>query len=193
MLRKKQGSCPPKNSNVINCNTRERPEIYMSPDVHRGQDPIEGYYDVSDLSCSYLRNLYRKQNLHPSWILNKCLFSFARDSSLGITSSYGVVGPGIESRLGREFPHLCRTALGPTQPAIQWVPGLSRWQSERDVAMTTHPQSSAEVKERVDLYLYSPSGTSWPVLRRILPLSFIYLAFPSTQLYRSCVQIFIKF
>ena len=27
------------------------------------------------------------------------------------------------------------------------------------------PPSSAEVKERVELYLYSPSGSSWPVLR----------------------------
>jgi len=28
-----------------------------------------------------------------------------------------------------------------------------------------HPlPSSAEVKERVELYLYSPSGPSWPVL-----------------------------
>ena len=28
-----------------------------------------------------------------------------------------------------------------------------------------HPSpSSAEVKERVELYLYSPSGPSWPVL-----------------------------
>ena len=28
--------------------------------------------------------------------------------------------------------------------------------------------SSAEVRERVDLYLYSPSGPSWPALRRTL-------------------------
>jgi len=26
------------------------------------------------------------------------------------------------------------------------------------------PPSSAEVKERVELYLYSPFGSSWPVL-----------------------------
>jgi hypothetical protein len=37
-----------------------------------------------------------------------------------------------------------------------------------------HPtSSSAEVKERVVLYLYSPSGTSWPVLGWTLPL-FLY-------------------
>jgi hypothetical protein len=31
-------------------------------------------------------------------------------------------------------------------------------------------RSSAEVKERVELYLYSHSGLSWPVLGRTLPL-----------------------
>jgi hypothetical protein len=35
-----------------------------------------------------------------------------------------------------------------------------------------HPlPSSAEVKERVELYLYSPSGHSWPVLGLTVPLS----------------------
>jgi hypothetical protein len=33
-----------------------------------------------------------------------------------------------------------------------------------------HPPSSAEFKERVQLYLYFPSGPSWPVLGRPLPL-----------------------
>jgi hypothetical protein len=40
--------------------------------------------------------------------------------------SYGLDGPEIESRWGRDFSHTSRPALGPTQPPVQWVPGLSR-------------------------------------------------------------------
>jgi hypothetical protein len=48
-----------------------------------------------------------------------------RDNSVDIATRYGLVGPGIESRWGRDFPQPSRPALGPTWPPIKGVPGLS--------------------------------------------------------------------
>ena len=45
------------------------------------------------------------------------------DNSVGISTRYELDGPGIESRWGRDFPHLSRTALAPAQPPVLWVPG----------------------------------------------------------------------
>ena len=74
---------------------------------------------------------------------------WGRDSSVGIATRYGLDGPGIETRWGEDFPHPSRPALGPTQPPIQWVPGLSWGYSGRGVASRT--PSSAKIKERVEL------------------------------------------
>ena len=49
-----------------------------------------------------------------------------RDSSVGMATSFGVDGPGNESRWGRDFPHTSIPALRPTRPPIQWVPGNFR-------------------------------------------------------------------
>ena len=95
-----------------------------------------------------------------------------RDSAVGIATRYELEGPGIDSQWGWDFPRPSRPVLGPTQPRVQWVflggraAGAWRWPPT---------PSSAEVKERVKLYLYSPSGPSWPVLRWTLPLSFIHI------------------
>jgi len=47
-------------------------------------------------------------------------------SAVGIVTGYGLDGPEIESRWRRDFPHLSRPALWPTQLPVQWVAGFSR-------------------------------------------------------------------
>jgi hypothetical protein len=89
-----------------------------------------------------------------------------RDSSVGIVTHYRMGGLGIEFQWGRNFPN---PALGPTQYSIQQCksfPGI-RWPGRR----ADHPPTSrAEVKEKVELYLYSTSEPSLPVLGRTLPV-----------------------
>jgi hypothetical protein len=98
------------------------------------------------------------------------LLQKGRDSLVGIATRYGLDGSGIECRWGRDFPHPSRPALGPTQPPIQWVTGLFRGVNRPGRGVDHPPSSSARVKERVELYIYSSSGPSWSVIGRNLPL-----------------------
>jgi len=91
--------------------------------------------------------------------------SVGRNNVFGIATLYGLDGAGIEFRCRRDFPHPSRPALGSTQPPMQWEPGLSRG-VKRPVHDVDPPTATiAEVKERVEVYIYSPFGSSWPVVR----------------------------
>ena len=84
-------------------------------------------------------------------------------SVVGIATRYRLEGPGIESRWGRDFPHLSRPAPRPIQPPVQWVPGLSRRQSGRGVVLTTHPYLVPRYTERSRaIPLLSPKRPSRP-------------------------------
>ena len=88
---------------------------------------------------------------------------FNIDSSVGISTCYGLDGPGIESRWDARFSAAVQT--GPkTHPASYTMTGLSPG-VKRPVRDVDHPPpSSAEIKERVGRYIYSPFGPSWPVV-----------------------------
>jgi hypothetical protein len=72
---------------------------------------------------------------------------------------------GIRIPAGAEvflFDAASRLALGPTQPPIQWVQGaVSLWVKRAGRETDHSPQSSAEVKECVKLYLHSLNTLSW--------------------------------
>ena len=75
------------------------------------------------------------------------------NTAVGIPIRYGLDGPGIRFRWGRDYSHPCRPALGPTQTPIQRVLSHCRGESA---------PSTAEVKERV--YVYSTSVPWWNVI-----------------------------
>ena len=101
--------------------------------------------------------------------LVRLFISWSRDSSFGIATC-GLDGPGIESRWRRDFQRPSRPALRSSQYNVYRVfhvgkaAGVWRWP---DIP------SSADVKERVELYLYSYSGPSLDCYRVNFSLLFV--------------------
>jgi hypothetical protein len=91
-----------------------------------------------------------------------------RDSAVGIATRYELDGPGIESRWGQDFRHV-QTGPGAYPASCTMGTGSFPGVKRPGHSVNHPPPSSADVKERVELYLYSPSGPSWPVLGRISP------------------------
>jgi len=83
----------------------------------------------------------------------------------GTATCHRLDGLAIQSWWGQHFLHLSRVALGPTHPPTQQVPGLF---AKCKVARLWHSPPTphiAQLKERVELYHYSPSGPTWQVIR----------------------------
>jgi len=64
-------------------------------------------------------------------------------SSFGIATDYGLDSPGSNPG-GDEIFHLSRLTLGPTQPPVKWVPGLS-WGEVRPGHAADHSSPSSAV------------------------------------------------
>jgi hypothetical protein len=94
-----------------------------------------------------------------------------RDSSVGIALGYGLDDRGSRVRFPAGlgiflFTTASRTALGPTQPPIQWIPGALSLGVKWPGGEADHsPPSSAEVTQWMELYLHSPNTPTWRCAR----------------------------
>jgi hypothetical protein len=77
---------------------------------------------------------------------------------------YGLDGSGIESGWGARFSTPVQTSPGAHPDFYTMGTGPFLGVKRPGCGVDHPPPSSAEVKERVELYLYSPSGPSWPFL-----------------------------
>jgi hypothetical protein len=75
-----------------------------------------------------------------------------QDSVIGIVIRYALDGPGFEPPWGREFPHHPGARLASYTVGTGSFHGV-KWPGH---GIDHLPPYSAEVKERVELYLYSP-------------------------------------
>jgi hypothetical protein len=78
--------------------------------------------------------------------------------------SYGLDGPGIESRCGARRSAPIQTSTEAHSATYTMGTGSFLGVKRPGHGVDHPPPSRAEVKERVELYLYFPSGTLWPVL-----------------------------
>ena len=87
-----------------------------------------------------------------------------RDSSVGKATRYGAGRSGDRIPVGTRFSELVQTS--PEAHPASYTKGTRSFAGvKRQGRGVDHPPtSSAEVKERVELYLYSASGPSWLVV-----------------------------
>jgi len=90
---------------------------------------------------------------------------------VSLSTRQGLDGPGVESQWRRDLSYPSTTAPVPTHSYAQWVLGRCHEDKAAEAWRWPPTLSRAEVKERVKLYFYCPSGPSWPVIGRNLPLS----------------------
>jgi hypothetical protein len=97
-------------------------------------------------TSTYGRNLNVNSKIFWKKNFQLIYLKYCKKDELAIATRYGLDGPRIETRSGRDFSHPSRPALGPMQPPVQWV--------KRPVFGVDHPPpTSTKIQERVELHV----------------------------------------
>ena len=99
-------------------------------------------------------------------------------SSVGVVTRYGIDGQGIESRLKARLSAPVQTGPG-ANPASGSFPGVKDREGRGGVDHT--PPSSAEVRERLQLYPCSLSRSLWPDIGPTLRFIFVFIKQPQSS------------
>ena len=104
---------------------------------------LKTYVEQAHTKLHFTSN--RNENMFQNQYISLYRYHVGRDSSVGRATRYGLDGLGIKSRCGQDFLHLSRPALGPSQPPVQWVPGIFR-AVRRPGRGADHPPSSSVLR-----------------------------------------------
>jgi hypothetical protein len=96
-------------------------------------------------------------------------YRYTFQKAFGIATYYGLDGPAIQFRWGRDFPCHCRPASRPKRPPIQWIPVLFAWDKAAG-EWRWRPTSRAEVENGLNNRPTSPLWFHWHVTEWPLPL-----------------------
>ena len=126
---------------------------------------------VSEEMVPKYSDLFQQDKYALSWYRINSTNRVDRDSVVGIATRYGLYGPEVESWWRVRFSAPVQN--GPVAHPASYTMGAGSFPGVKrpGLGVDHPPTSSAEVKERLELHLYSPSGPSWPVLGCTLLLS----------------------
>jgi hypothetical protein len=95
--------------NISKNNTGTDKVTYINVFYAVSSETILPLVAVISSACSYIVQTYKGCHKSP---FTETILGYSRNHILW-TTGYGLDGPGIESRWGRDFPHLSRPTLGP--------------------------------------------------------------------------------